>query len=75
MQSIKILSSILGRIFLSAVFIIAGLNKILNWAGTSEGYLEVLAKWHLATDNAFLERLLDVMAQHSGLFLGLATGL
>lgn len=75
MQSIKILSSIIGRIFLSAVFIIAGLNKILNWSGTSEGYLEVLGKWHLATDNAFLERLLDFMAQRSGLFLGLATGL
>lgn len=73
MQLFKILSCIAGRMFLSSIFILAGINKCLNWASSKEGYLEILAKWHLGTDNASAERLFDFMAQQANFFLGFAT--
>jgi putative oxidoreductase len=75
MQIFKILFCILGRMFLSAIFIIAALNKLLNWSSAKEGYLEVLAKWHLATDNIVVERIFDLMAQQANFFLVAATAL
>lgn len=75
MQIFKILFSIIGRMFLSAIFIIAALNKFLNWAGTREGYLDILGKWHMGTDSAVLERLFDFMARHVDFLLATATGL
>jgi putative oxidoreductase len=75
MQIFKILFCILGRMFLSAIFVIAGLNKLINWSTAREGYVEILAKWHLGTNNIFFERLFDLMAQQANFFLATATAL
>jgi len=75
MQLFKILFCILGRMCLSAIFVIAAANKLFNWSNAREGYLEVFAKWHLRTDNIFFERLFDLMAQQANFFLATATAL
>lgn len=70
MHMLKILFCVVGRMLLSAIFILASINKFLNWTGTKEGYLEILGRWHLDTENSFFERILDFMAQQANLFLG-----
>jgi uncharacterized membrane protein YphA (DoxX/SURF4 family) len=75
MQLLKILFCIIGRMLLSSIFIIAGINKCLNFSSAKEGYLEILGKWHMVTDNTFLEKLFNLMAEQANLFLGTATAL
>lgn len=41
MNNLQNLSAPIGRLFLSAIFIISGLNKIADYAGT-QGYMEAM---------------------------------
>lgn len=73
MQLLKIIFAVLGRILLSAIFIIAGLNKILNWEGTKNSLLEALGKWHGYQDIHLVDRLIDFFTNKVDILLWMAT--
>ncbi len=73
MGLLKILTCVIGRIFLSIIFVIAGINKFLNWNSTEQYVLDTLAKWHFYTNNFLIESLMNFMASHIQIFLGIAT--
>lgn len=73
MQLLKIILAVIGRILLSAIFIIAGLNKILNWDVTKNSLLEALGKWHGYQDVHLIDQLIDVFTSKVDILLWMAT--
>jgi putative oxidoreductase len=73
MHGIKVIISIIGRICLSAIFILAGLNKILNWDEGKKSVLEMLSTWSTYSIAPWMSQILTMASDHIGTVLGVAT--
>jgi uncharacterized membrane protein YphA (DoxX/SURF4 family) len=45
MKAIQAASIVVARFFLSAIFLAAGVNKIVHWGETEQGLMTVLSSW------------------------------
>lgn len=73
MHGFKVIISAIGRICLSGIFILAGLNKVLNWEASKQSILEMLSTWSTYSINPWISHILNAASEHIVLFLGVAT--
>ena len=73
MHGFKVVISIIGRICLSGIFILAGLNKILNWEAAKETILGMLSTWSAYSIAPWMSHGLSVVSNNIVLFLWIAT--
>jgi putative oxidoreductase len=66
MYGLQLVAGIIGRILLSAIFILAGLNKILNWEASKEVLLNMLSTWGGYATFPWMHPLIDVIRQYPG---------
>ena len=69
----KIVISVLGRALLSVIFILAGINKILNWGSSEHVLMQALVSARAHMGFPFIDSALQIMQQHISLCLVLAT--
>jgi uncharacterized membrane protein YphA (DoxX/SURF4 family) len=70
---LKIIVSVLGRVLLSAIFIIAGLNKVLNWESSAHSLMQALLSARAHLEFPGIDCVLQLMQKHVSLCLLLAT--
>lgn len=70
---LKIIISVLGRVFLSAIFILAGLNKVLNWGSSEHVLIQALMSARAYVEFPFIDNVLHMMQKHVSICLLLAT--
>lgn len=64
---------VLGRIFISVIFIIGGINKILDWKVMEEGIVSTLCDWHSYMSGIpKAESCVEMMIDYAPLLLGAA---
>jgi putative oxidoreductase len=73
MHGIRVVIAIIGRVCLSAIFILAGLNKVLNWDESQKNLLEMLAKWNTYSVEPWVSQTISMISEHITLSLGVAT--
>lgn len=66
MYGLQVIAAIIGRIFLSAIFIIAGLNKILNWEESHQTLTNTLAIWSGYSNPPWVASILNMIMEHVG---------
>lgn len=69
----SLILSVLGRILLSCIFIVAGLSKVLNWESNISFIVETCAKGHLIFNSTPIDMLLSLISNHATVSLALAT--
>lgn len=72
MHGLRVVIAIIGRMCLSAIFIIAGLNKILNWESTKQVVLQMMAAWHTYSMTSWMQDLLMIFSERAEMFLCIA---
>ncbi|PCI96064.1 hypothetical protein COB11_00325 [Candidatus Aerophobetes bacterium] len=72
MHSFKITFSIVGRILLCVVFILAGIHKIMNWDGTLQALQTALDNWKMYSGPNPLFGVINLMQEYLTFTLGLA---
>ncbi|MBM3191617.1 MAG: DoxX family protein [Chlamydiae bacterium] len=70
---LKIIVSVLGRVLLSSIFLLAGLNKILNWEASVQVLTQALAQVRDHLSVPLLEYIVQTMQQHVVLSLVMGT--
>lgn len=73
MHGLKVIISIIGRICLSGIFILAGLNKVLNWEASKKTILGMITTWSSYSLTPWMSDILNICAEHIVLVLGIAT--
>lgn len=73
MHCLQIIGAIIGRLCLSAIFIIAGLNKVLNWDSSEQTLMNMLAMWSGYATTSWMTEVIKMMVEHIGWFLCAAT--
>ena len=72
MHGVRVVVAILGRICLSAIFILAGLNKILNWESTKQVVMQMVTTWQTYAMTAWMRDLFVIFSERVELFLCVA---
>jgi putative oxidoreductase len=56
MRLVQVALCLLGRVFLSALFIISAINKVIDWQATERGLVSLLCDWHaFVSHSSFLQ--------------------
>ncbi len=73
MHTFKIIVAFLGRLLISLIFIIAGLNKIFDWQTVEAGFITTLTDWHNYVHNvAWLACCFEFFIRWVSYLLGIA---
>ena len=70
---IRLVSSVIGRILLSSIFIIAGLSKLLHWEPSISYLIDACAKGHIIYNSSIVDVALTTISDHAQVFMVLAT--
>jgi len=73
MYGLQTVAAIVGRLCLSAIFIIAGLNKVLNWTSSEQILTNMLITWSGYSIAPWMTYAINTMMEHIGWFLSAAT--
>ena len=46
MKGLQTVGAFLGRLFMSLIFIMSAVNKIIDWQNTERGFVSLLCDWH-----------------------------
>lgn len=72
MSIFRIIIAAVGRICLSAIFLIAGLNKVLNWGTTKDVLIKAAAAWQDYSSCLWFKPFCAWIPEHIALVLGTA---
>ncbi len=71
---LQMLLSLLGRICISAIFIISGLNKLFDWQTIEASFVTTLCDWHVHTHGmGWLESVFQEAIPHAQAILSIGT--
>lgn len=73
MHGLHMVIAIIGRILLSAIFVVAGLNKVLNWEASKEALLSMLSTWSGYSTIPWMGVMVATLIEHLEWFLCGAT--
>ena len=61
MKRLQSIIIFLGRLFLSLIFILSAINKILDWQETERGLVAVLCDWNSYVTLAFFQKMFTAL--------------